>query len=76
MPFRHSLWTRGQRERHFETAGVREVRLLEPPVALWDRPCPGLFTLSYIRFLYSPDVFPKEFVIIYSWGHGFRGDER
>jgi DNA-binding NarL/FixJ family response regulator len=35
---------------------------------MWDERRPGHFTLSYTRFLYSPDVFHNEFVIIYDMG--------
>src|SRR5438045_2170418 len=35
---------------------------------MWDERRPRHFTLSYARFLYSPDVFHNEFVIILSVG--------
>ena len=37
---------------------------------------PLCFTLSYTRFLFLPDVFRSEFVIIYSWAHSSRGKTR
>jgi hypothetical protein len=41
-----------------------------------DQHGPGHFTLSYIGFPYSPDVFLNESVIIYGWADGSRGEER
>ena len=35
---------------------------------MWDERRPRHFTLSYTRFLYSPDVFHNEFVIILLYG--------
>jgi hypothetical protein len=49
---------------------VHDFRRLEPPLQMWDEYGPSYFTLSYTKFLYSPDVFLDEFVIIYyAWAH-------
>jgi hypothetical protein len=46
----------------------------EPYSLVWDERCPTDFTLSYTSFLVSPDVFRGEFIIIYTWAHGSRGE--
>jgi hypothetical protein len=56
--------------------GFYGVRPPKPPRLMSDKRCVGYFTLSYIRFLYSPDVFSNEFVIIYSWADDSRGEGR
>jgi len=56
--------------------GFHGVRLAKPTRLMSDEHALGCFTLSYIRFLYSPDVFRNDFVIIYSWADGFRGEGR
>jgi hypothetical protein len=58
----------------FGNNGFLKVRVLGLPLLMWDEYGPRHFTLSYIRLQCSPDVFPDEFVIIYSWADGFRGE--
>ena len=53
--------------------GIRGPKL---PDLMSDEHALGCFTLSYIKFPYSPDVFPSEFVIIYSWTDDSRGEGR
>jgi hypothetical protein len=53
-----------------------EFRGPKLPHLMSDEHALGCFTLSYIKFPYSPDVFPSKFVIIYSWTDDSRGEGR
>jgi hypothetical protein len=43
-----------------------------PNLSVWDKHGHGYVTLSYERFLFSPDVFLGEFVILSTWADGSR----
>lgn len=47
-----------------------------PDLSVWDNHGHGCFTLSYERFLFLPDVFPGEFVILCTWADGSREGRR
>src|SRR5207245_1008206 len=57
-----------ERKLHFEATGIHDPRCPGAACEMWDEHRPRSFTLSYTRFLYSPDVFLHEFVIILFMG--------
>jgi hypothetical protein len=45
-------------------------------MGVWDKYGHGYFSLSYERFMFPPDVFLSEFVILYTWADGSREERR
>ncbi len=74
MHFKLNLWIKEEPGLHLETRRIREFCTPEPFSLVWDERCPTDLTLSYTRFLVSPDVFRGEFIIIYTWTHDSRGE--